>query len=96
MARRNLPQGGDAALAARLDELARPDRARCCASRPRWPTIRRFMAGYRYPRAEYDLPGMIETADERWALKVKGVRLVEQGGRAGLVREGTREAVEMP
>jgi hypothetical protein len=96
VARHNLPQGGDTALAARLDELAGRI-AKVLHEPSTLADIRRFMAGYRYPRAEYELPGIIEAAaDERWALKVKGVRLVEKGGRAGLVREGSREAVEVP
>jgi ribosomal protein L16 Arg81 hydroxylase len=96
VARRNLPQGGEAELADRLDELA--GRIAAVLAEPATRSdLRRFMDGYRYPRAEYDLPGIISSAgDERWALKARNVRLVEKGGRAGLMREGSREAVEVP
>jgi ribosomal protein L16 Arg81 hydroxylase len=57
----------------------------------------RFHAGYRWPRDRYDLPGLIEgAADEQFRVKGAGLRLVSQGGRHGLVREGTRQAVEVP
>jgi mannose-6-phosphate isomerase-like protein (cupin superfamily) len=97
IARRNLPQDGEKALTTRLGELAQ--RITAVLQEPATTAdLRRFMEGYRYARAEYDLPRIIESArsDERWSLKARSVRLVEQGGRAGLVREGTREAVEVP
>ncbi|HMR31802.1 MAG TPA: cupin domain-containing protein [Geminicoccaceae bacterium] len=95
LARRNLPQGDEAALADRLAGLA--DRIGALLREPQArQAMTAFIANYRYPRAEYDLPGLIEAAEERWRLKAAGVRLVEQGGRAALARPGTREAVEIP
>ena len=35
-------------------------------------------------------------SDRRYRLKISGLRLVEQGGIVGLVREGSRRAVEVP
>lgn len=95
LARRNLPQGDDAALSDRLAGLA--DRIGAILREPQTrQAMTAFIANYRYPRAEYELPGLIETAEERWRLKTAGVRLVEQGGRAALAKPGTREAVEIP
>lgn len=56
----------------------------------------RFMAAFRWPRETYDLPGLVEGAEERFRVKGAGLRLVAQGGRHGLVREGSRQAVEVP
>ena len=48
------------------------------------------------PRDRYDLPGLIERAEAAFRVKRAGLRLVSQGGRHGLVKEGTRQAVEVP
>ena len=48
------------------------------------------------PRDHYDLPGLIERAEVAFRVKRGGLRLVSQGGRHGLVKEGTRQAVEVP
>jgi hypothetical protein len=93
LARSNLPNDA-AALALRLgalgsrvaEILATPEAAARMAA---------FQAAYRYPRDTYDLPGVIETAGERFVVR-RDLRLVEQGGRCGLVRKGSREAVEVP
>jgi bifunctional lysine-specific demethylase and histidyl-hydroxylase MINA len=93
-ARANLPRGRED-LRARLAELA--DRASAILKDE--ATLRHleaFQAGFRYPRDTYDLPELIERHEERYRLKAQGLRLVEQGGRAGLVREGSRQAVEVP
>lgn len=95
LARRNLPQGDAQALSERLAGLA--DGISAILRDPQTlKAITAFMANYRYPRAEYDLPGIIEASEERWRLKATGVRLIEQGGRAALAKPGTREAVEIP
>lgn len=95
LARRNLPRGDDTALAERLAGLA--ERVGDILRQPQTrQAMTAFIASYRYPRAEYDLPGLIEAAEERWRLKTTGVRLIEQGGRAALAKPGTREAVEIP
>ncbi len=95
VARHNLPQGDAAALARRLNELAERITA-VLGDAQTAKDLAAFIAGFRYPRAEYALPELIERAEERWVVRAKGVRLVEAGGRYGLVREGSREAVEVP
>lgn len=95
VARHNLPQGDPAALVQRLRELAERIAA-VLGDAQAVKDVEAFIAGYRYPRAEYHLPELIEQAAERFAVRAKGVRLVEAGGRCGLVREGSREAVEIP
>jgi hypothetical protein len=95
LARANLPRSDPAALRQRLAALG--ERIGAVLREPRSATdIEGLMAGFRYPRVEYQLPELIETAEERWRRKAQGVRLVEQGGRAGLVKEGSRQAVEIP
>jgi ribosomal protein L16 Arg81 hydroxylase len=95
LARRNLPQNDPAALADRLAALA--DRIGAVLAEPgSRDAMTAFIRNFHYPRAEYDLPGLIEAAEERWRLKASNVRLVEQGGRAALARPGSREAVEIP
>lgn len=93
LARANLPQGE--ALAARLAELA--ERVAAIVRDPRTTAdIKAFQTAFRYPRNGYDLPGLIERAEEAFRVKRTGLRLIEQGGRSGLVREGTRQALEVP
>jgi ribosomal protein L16 Arg81 hydroxylase len=70
--------------------------AALCADETTLKDMLAFQTGYRYPRETYDLPELIEQGDQRYRLKVTGLRLVEQGGRTGLVREGTRQAIEVP
>ena len=41
-------------------------------------------------------PDLIERAEAAFRVKRSGLRLVSQGGRHGLVKEGTRQAVEVP
>ena len=47
-------------------------------------------------RERYDLPAVIERAEPSYRVRRAGLRLVSQGGRHGLVKEGTRQAVEVP
>ncbi|MFO1067393.1 MAG: cupin domain-containing protein [Geminicoccaceae bacterium] len=94
-ARRNLPQGDPVALQARLAELAERASAVIRDDTMR-RTVDQILRTFRYPRPEYDLPTLIEAADDKWRVKARGIRLVEANGRAGLVREGSREAVEVP
>ena len=59
--------------------------------------IRTMQRNQRYPRHSYDLPGLLEeAADERYRVRASGIRMVQQGGRFGLVREGSRAATEVP
>ena len=95
LARRNLPQGDPAALGDRLAGLG--DRIGAVLREPQTlEAMTAFIANFRYPRAEYDLPALIEAAEERWRQKTAGMRLVEQSGRVALARAGSREAVEIP
>jgi hypothetical protein len=77
------------ALAARLGALlAEPRTAQ---------QIDALQQGFHYPRHHYELPDLLrEAADDRYRVRAKGVRLVRQGERFGLVREGTRAATEVP
>jgi ribosomal protein L16 Arg81 hydroxylase len=77
------------ALADRIAKvLAEPETAR---------QIRALQQTFHYPRHRYDLPDVLAAApDDRYRVHAKGVRLVEQGGRFGLVAEGSRAATEVP
>lgn len=92
--RANLPRDR-AALGTRLAEIGHKLAALLEEERA-LDDMLRFAQGFRYARDTYDLPGLIETADERFRVKAAGVRLVGQGGRYGLVKEGSRQAVEVP
>lgn len=92
--RANLPRDR-AALRARLGEIARAFSAAVTDERAVDDLVR-FMAGYRWPRETFDLPGLVENAEERFRVKASGLRLVSQGGRYGLVKEGSRQAIEVP
>jgi hypothetical protein len=84
-----------AAVAAQLKQLGER-LAALCADETTLKDMLAFQAAYRYPRETYDLPELITQGDQGFRLKVTGLRMVEQGGRAGLVREGTRQAIEVP
>jgi hypothetical protein len=59
--------------------------------------ITALQRGFRYPRYAYDLPDLLEQpADDRFRVRAKSVRLVQQGGRYGLLQEGSRAATEVP
>jgi bifunctional lysine-specific demethylase and histidyl-hydroxylase MINA len=98
--RANLPRpdGPDAErlLTERLAGLA--ERLSAALAEPRMAAqIRRTQAGFRYPRHGYNLPELLDEAGyERFRVTAPGVRLVQQGGRFGLVREGSRAATEVP
>jgi hypothetical protein len=92
--RANLPTDR-AALKERLAELGRTLAARLSEDQAVEDMLR-FVDAYHWPRETYDLPGLVESADPRFKVKAAGIRLVSQGGRHGLVKEGTREAVEVP
>lgn len=92
--RANLPRDR-AALKARLAEIARAFAAAITDERA-LADMERFMAGYRWPRETFDLPALVEQAEEQFRVRRAGLRLVSQGGRHGLVKEGSRQAVEVP
>ena len=66
------------------------------ASRRRSTTCSGSARHFRWPRETYDLPELIEHSEEAFRVRRDGVRLVAHGGRHGLVREGSRQAVEVP
>ena len=98
--RANLPRpdGPDAApaLSARLSALS--DRIRAVLAEPRTAAqIASLQRGFRYPRHAYALPDLLaEPADDRFRVRAKGIRMVQQNGRYGLVQEGSRAATEVP
>jgi ribosomal protein L16 Arg81 hydroxylase len=68
--------------------LAEPDTAR---------QIRLQQQTFHYPRHSYELRNLLQAADgDRYRVHAKGIRLVQQGGRFGLVAEGSRAATEVP
>jgi len=98
--RANLPRlngaGDDRALTDRLRVLA-DGIATVLAAPKTIEQVKVMQRGYHYPRHAYDLPGLLtESADERFRVRGAGIRLVQQGGRFGLVQEGSRAATEVP
>jgi bifunctional lysine-specific demethylase and histidyl-hydroxylase MINA len=98
--RANLPRSdrpeGTAALQDRLAALG--DRVRAVLAEPKTlAQITALQRGFRYPRHFYDLPDLLaQPADDRFRVRAKGIRLVQQGGRYGLLQEGARAATEVP
>jgi bifunctional lysine-specific demethylase and histidyl-hydroxylase MINA len=98
--RANLPRldrtGDDRALAERLRVLA--DGIAGVLTEPKTvEQVKVMQRGFHYPRHAYDLPALLtEAADERYRVRAGGIRMVQQGGRFGLVREGERAATEVP
>jgi bifunctional lysine-specific demethylase and histidyl-hydroxylase MINA len=98
--RANLPRldGGaaDQALTERLRVLA--DGIATVLAEPKTVTqIKAMQGGFHYPRHAYDLPELLgESAEARYRVRASGIRLVQHGGRFGLVREGSRAATEVP
>lgn len=98
--RANLPRlaggGDDRALRERL-RLLSDGIATVLADPKTLEQIKVMQREHRYPRHSYDLPDLLaEPADERFRVRAAGIRLVQQGGRFGLLREGTRAATEVP
>jgi len=93
--RRALPDA-DARLGAHLGALA--ERLSSVLADPRTAQqIAALQQGFHYPRHAYDLPDLLSAAeDARFGVRAEGVRLVQQGGRYGLVPEGSRAATEVP
>lgn len=98
--RANLPRPDRPDAAAALPEhlAALSDRIGEVLAEPRTAAqIAALQRGYRYPRYAYDLPDLLEQpADDRFRVRAKGIRLVQQGGRYGLLQEGARAATEVP
>jgi hypothetical protein len=98
--RANLPRqalpDADARLARHLDALV--ERLRKVLAEPQTRRqIVELQRGFHYPRHGYDLPDLLATPEDlRYGVRAKGIRLVQQGGRFGLVPEGSRAATEVP
>ena len=94
LCRANLPADHNA-LAKRLAEIG--DRAAAVLREP--PSIealRHHQASFSYPRMTFDLPDLLDDSDLAFEVTADGVRLVEQDGRHGLVKAGSRQAIEVP
>ena len=93
--RHNLPQGDPDALKARLSAMG--ERLAAILAEPASTrAMQAFIEGFAYKRPTYDLPDLLDPASAVFEVKAEGVRLIEAQGRAGLVRAGSREAVEVP
>jgi ribosomal protein L16 Arg81 hydroxylase len=96
--RANLPRcrGDDRALTERLRVLT--DGISAALNEPKTnDQNKKMQRDYHYPRHAYPLPELLdETADERYRVRAAGIKLVQQGGRFGLVSEGSRAATEVP
>jgi bifunctional lysine-specific demethylase and histidyl-hydroxylase MINA len=98
--RANLPrQGGpeaERALGERLAALG--DKIRAALAEPGTAAqIAALQRNFRYSRHAYDLPDLLaETVEDRFRVRAKGIRMVQQNGRYGLVQEGSRAATEVP
>jgi len=98
--RANLPRAGDGSSDDRLRERlsALSERIAAILDEPQTAAqIRSMQQTFHYPRHAYALPDLLaESADERFRVRANGLRMVQQGGRFGLVREGSRAATEVP
>lgn len=96
--RSNLPRlaPGDDALRDRLRVLA--DGIGTVLAEPKTlEQVKAMQRAHRYPRHSYALPGLLdETVEEQFRVRAAGLRMVQQGGRYGLVSEGSRAATEVP
>ena len=98
--RANLPRPGrpdaERRLTTRLETLA----ARIAAVLAEPELIKQINAqqkSFHYPRHGYGLPELLQAGpDDRYRVRAKGIRLVQQGGRFGLLSEGSRTATEVP
>jgi ribosomal protein L16 Arg81 hydroxylase len=94
--RANLPREGSGGLEERLTELAAKV-GDVLKSPKTTSAVTDFQKGFCYPRHDYDLPGLLETVpNQTYRVHGKDIQLIEQGGRYGLVKAGTRNAVEVP
>jgi bifunctional lysine-specific demethylase and histidyl-hydroxylase MINA len=97
--RANLPRpDGPAAGALTAHLAALGERIQTILAEPATAAqIAALQRGFRYARHAYDLPGLLEQpAEDRFRVRAKGIRMVQQGGRYGLVQEGSRAATEVP
>ena len=92
---RERAQGG---LEERLTELACRKGWRRSSRDPKTAAaITAFQRSFSYPRHHYDLPALLQTpVDIAYKVHNQDIKLIEQGGRYGLVKAGSRQAVEVP
>jgi hypothetical protein len=95
LCRRNLPQGDPEALKGHLGALGQQI-ARILGEPATQADIESFIKGYRYVREPWDMAKLLEPTAVSYAVKANGVKLIEQQGRHGLVKEGSRQAVAVP
>lgn len=94
LCRANLPSEPQA-LAKRMAEIG--DRIGAVLREPAsLEALRNHQAGFSYPRLDFELPELLDDGDLGFHVTADGVRLVEQGGRHGLVKAGSRQAIEVP
>jgi ribosomal protein L16 Arg81 hydroxylase len=98
--RANLPRLGrpdaERELAAHLKALA-DGIAKVLAEPETARQIRAEQQAFHYPRHSYALPELLRAAqDDRYRVRAKGMRLVQQNGRFGLLAEGSQTATEVP
>lgn len=94
LCRANLPRDPKA-LEQRLAQIG--DRAAAVLREPTSvAAIKAHQAGFSYPRALFALPDLLDDRDLVFGVSADGVKLVEQGGRFGLVRANSRQAIEVP
>ena len=94
--RANLPRPGIGGLDQRLQTLA--DEIGGILKDPKTlSAVMGVQRDFSYPRHDYDLPALLnKAADQSYQVDGHGIRLIEQGGRYGLVKAGTRNAIEVP
>jgi len=94
--RANLPRPATGDLGGRLAKLA--DEIGDSLRDPEtMAAVAGFQQGFSYPRHDYDMPALLNSSPDRpYRVHGKDIRLIEQGGRHGLVKAGTRNAVEVP
>jgi ribosomal protein L16 Arg81 hydroxylase len=97
--RANLPRIGGAGVAPLAERLATlGEQIQTVLRDPKTVVqIQAFQQGFRYPRHAYDLPDLLATnEDTYYRVRARGIRMVQQGGRFGLLQEGSRAATEVP
>jgi hypothetical protein len=95
LCRRNLPQGDPGALNGHLAGLGQRI-AEILAAPATQADIEGFIKGYRYVREPWDMAKLLEPTAATYVVKADGVKLIEQQGRHGLVKAGSRQAVAVP
>ncbi|MGI9509516.1 MAG: JmjC domain-containing protein, partial [Geminicoccaceae bacterium] len=94
--RANLPRASEGGTNERLALLA--DKIGDVLRDPKTAdAVATFQNSFFYPRHGYDLPALLEaTVDVSYRVNNEDIKLIEQGGRYGLVKAGSRNAVEVP